>query len=166
MFLIFVDPEQARQGASPPVPFWVISSPAPATDFHFLFSAASLPASQPRAPNLCLLLQLPVGYYCAPFSLPVPASQAHSLGTTFCFGLSLSPRTPALPKSHRIRLCSTATSAHPGHPPVQPLPFASPWHCQLRSHAAWASPRGSARFTSQPGMLTLSPTQSPSYHFK
>lgn len=135
----------------------------------FVFSSipASLPAMgtmEPCASSFSSLLGA-VAYPLLPAS--IPASQAHSLGITFHFGLSLSPCTQALLKSHRVCLRSAATPPHPGQPLAQPLLYASLWPCRLRSHVAWTCLHDSAQVISQPSMLTLSPvlmspSQSPS----
>lgn len=120
-----------------------------------LFVFCSIPASsQPRAPNLSHLLQLPLG--CCVILL-LPASQAHSLA---------SPSALAYPCILTLRLCPNLVETFCV---AQPPPFAAPRLCGLQLHPAWARPHGSAWVISQPRMLTLSPlltSPAQSHHLK
>lgn len=120
-----------------------------------LFVFCSIPvSSQPRAPNLSHLLQLPLGCCVIPL---LPASQAHSLA---------SPSALAYLCILTLRLCPNLVETLCV---AQPPPFAAPRLCGLQLHPAWAHPRGSAWVISQPCMLTLSPlltSPAQSHHLK
>lgn len=107
------------------------------SSFHWLTLSVfnSIPANLPARDTLPLA---PSWVLCHSlfFLASISASQVHGLGITFHFGLSLSPCTRALSKSHRVHLHNTVSPAHYQHPPAQPLPCASPWPCQLWSQAA------------------------------